>query len=101
PTASLTSTNPTSTSTPAPTTLEAPTIPRSPLNTNVAEQLLEVTNANAHYTFTSHGGGLKLVELLHYPESVATRREQNAHTNRVATLNTITPDPTLAILGGA
>src|SRR5262245_24732383 len=38
------------------------------------EQLIEVTNALAHYTFTSHGGGLKEIELLKYPETTTTRR---------------------------
>lgn len=68
---------------------------------SVPEELVEVTNSNAHYTFSSYGGGLKLVELLQYPETVSTRRERNKQTNRVATLNTFTPAPTLAILDGA
>jgi YidC/Oxa1 family membrane protein insertase len=90
----------TSTSAPSPSTLEASTTPRLAISTNEPEEILEVTNANAHYTFTSHGGGLKLIELLRYPESVSTRREQRSHTNRVATLNNFTPDPSLAILDG-
>jgi hypothetical protein len=46
--------------------------------------LLEVANENAHYTFTSHGGGLKLVELMHYPETVrlAARSSPIAATSR-------------------
>jgi YidC/Oxa1 family membrane protein insertase len=89
------------TTTSARLTPEEPAITHRPLlNTNIPEQLLEVTNQNAHYTFTSHGGGLKLIELLNYPESVAARRWHHASTNRVATLNTYTPDPTLALLGG-
>ena len=59
-----------------------------------------MTNSNARYTFTSYGGGLKLVELLHYPETVPTRREKQPQTNNVATLNTFTPAPTLALLDG-
>lgn len=82
-----------------PTTLEAPTAPHLAVNTNTPEQLLEVTNANAHYTFTSRGGGLKLIELLHYPETVSRRRSQQ-QTNRVATLNNFSPAPTLALLDG-
>src|SRR5580704_6363795 len=35
-----------------------------------SEQMIVVTNANARYTFTSYGGGLKLVELTGYPESI-------------------------------
>jgi YidC/Oxa1 family membrane protein insertase len=68
---------------------------------SVPEEFLEVTNSNAHYTFSSYGGGLKLVELLNYPEMVSTRREHKTQTNRVATLNTFTPVPTLAVLDGA
>src|SRR5262245_25389501 len=44
------------------------------VNSNVPEQLIEITNALAHYTFSSYGGGLKLVELPQYPESVSKRR---------------------------
>ena len=68
-------------------------------STNEEEHLLEITNDNARYTFTSHGGGLKQIELVHYPESVSTRAERLS-TNRVATLNSFTPVPTLAVLGG-
>lgn len=64
----------------------------------VPEEFLEVANADAHYTFSSYGGGLKQVELLKYPEMV--RRVRKGQTNRVATLNTFTPAPTLAILDG-
>jgi YidC/Oxa1 family membrane protein insertase len=83
----------------APTTLEEPAAPRFAANTNIPEQLLEVTNADAHYTFTSRGGGLKVIELLHYPETVSRRRSQQ-QTNRVATLNNFSPAPTLALLDG-
>src|SRR2546429_604208 len=58
------------------------------VNTNITEELMVVTNENARYTFTSHGGGLKLVELVKYPETVLSRREAKRQTNRVATLNT-------------
>ena len=83
-----------------PVMLEATSAPKSSLNTSIPEQLLEITNADAHYTFSSYEGGLKLVELLQYPESVSTRRDERSHTNRVATLNNFTPDPTLAVLDG-
>jgi YidC/Oxa1 family membrane protein insertase len=83
-----------------PTIAESPAAPqRTAVNTNVEEKLLEVTTANAHYTFTSYGGGLKLIELLRYPETVATRFEKPV-TNRVAALNMFTPAPTLALLDG-
>src|SRR6266404_61489 len=84
-----------------PPSLEAmPATPTLTANTNVPEDLVEITNENARYTFTSRGGGLKLIELLQYPETVSTRREHQQETNRVATLNAFTPAPTLALLGG-
>src|SRR5262245_19096801 len=83
-----------------PVTPEATSVPKSTLNTSVPEQLRELTNADAHYTFSSYVGGLKLVELLKYPESIATRRDERSHTNRVATLNSYSPNPTLAVLDG-
>src|SRR5947209_14965081 len=74
-------------------------LPTEIATANVPEELREATNENARYTFTSHGGGLKLIELLQYPENVSTRRVKQPQTNRVATLNTFTPAPTLALLG--
>lgn len=65
------------------------------------EELLVVTNDNARYTFTSHGGGLKLVELVHYPETVSCYRKQASTTNKLATLNTAAPVPVLTLLGDA
>src|SRR5439155_12618191 len=64
------------------------------------EELLALTNENARYTFTSYGGGLKLVELLNYPESVSCgRKRAGAATQRVATLNAQAQHPVLALLG--
>jgi YidC/Oxa1 family membrane protein insertase len=84
-----------------PVLAEAPTnAPRVAFNTNVPEDLVVISNENARYTFTSHGGGLKLIELLKYPETVSNRRGRQPETNRVATLNSSTRVPTLAILHG-
>ncbi len=80
---------PSQTRTTARATTPKPTVP---------EELIEVANQDAHYTFSSYGGGLKQVELLKYPEMV--RRQRRGQTNRVATLNTYTPMPTLALLDG-
>src|SRR5438445_5025674 len=89
------------TTTTSPTPAPTPNVEVPLANTNVPEELLVVTNDKARYTFTSHGGGLKLVELLDYPETVATNRAKRTETNRLATLNTPSePAPTLAILGG-
>lgn len=63
------------------------------------EELLVMTNDVARYTFTSHGGGLKLVELLKYPESVSCAGKRGAATNRVATLNAQARQPVLALAG--
>lgn len=73
--------------------------PQLEVNTNVPEQLLVVTNENARYTFTSYGGGLKLVELLHFPETIPSWRNKKAQTGGVASLNAYTPSPTLSVLG--
>jgi len=61
------------------------------------EVTLTVTNEDARYVFTSHGGGIKQIELVHFHEAPANRRK--ADTNRVATLNTKAPVPVMAILG--
>jgi YidC/Oxa1 family membrane protein insertase len=68
--------------------------------TNVPEQELVVTNADARYTFTSYGGGIKLIELVDYPETVPSWHERKTESKRLATLNTQAPTPVLAILGG-
>ena len=63
------------------------------------EELRVVTNDNARYTFTSHGGGLQLVELLRYPESVGCHQKLTSSTNQLASLNTLAPVPVLTLLG--
>ena len=72
-------------------------------DTNIPEQTMVLTNKRARYTFTSRGGGLKLVELLDYPETISARWkiENTALSNGVATLNTRAPVPVLAVLGDA
>jgi YidC/Oxa1 family membrane protein insertase len=65
------------------------------------EELLTIETAEARYTFTSHGGGLKAVELTEFPEAVACGKKQRlANTNRWARLNDKAPLPALAYLGG-
>ncbi|HET7625751.1 MAG TPA: membrane protein insertase YidC [Verrucomicrobiae bacterium] len=88
----------------APAAPVAPVSPISPsaesfiVDTNTAEQLLVVTNAEARYTFTSYGGGLKTIELFKYPETVQRKNTSSAD---LATLNSHAPAPVLAILDGA
>jgi YidC/Oxa1 family membrane protein insertase len=70
-------------------------------NTNLAEQILVLSNAKGRYTFTSRGGGLKLVELLAYPQTVSARwqTKDGARTNGMASLNTLAQVPSFAVLG--
>jgi YidC/Oxa1 family membrane protein insertase len=75
------------------------------LDTNAPEQTVVLTNGRprhdwTRYTFTSRGGGLKLVELLDYPETVSARWTQTkTASDTVASLNTRAAVPVLAVLG--
>jgi YidC/Oxa1 family membrane protein insertase len=90
----------TTVTTPATPTPEAPVpVPVITVDTNTPEEVLEITTPKAHYTFTSHGGGLKTVELLEYLENTATKQGRR-ETNKVATLNRFSPVPTLGLLDG-
>jgi len=63
------------------------------------EETVTLENEDARYIFTSHGGGLKLMELKKYPEAVGCRDKKRSSTNNVATLNTKAPVPAFALLG--
>ncbi|HLX68966.1 MAG TPA: membrane protein insertase YidC [Verrucomicrobiae bacterium] len=82
----------------------AQSMTRPLVNSNVPEQLLVITNDDVRYTFSSYGGGLKLVEFLgpqvFFHETIPSWRNKRTSTG-VASLNTYTPSPTLAILDGA
>jgi YidC/Oxa1 family membrane protein insertase len=91
-----------------PTNAAAPAVPpaelipgqATPLVTaGTPEQTEVIESKSARYTFTSHGGGLKLVELKLYPENVGCSRKP-ADTNRLASLNTHAAVPVMALLGG-
>src|SRR5208282_5043951 len=86
---------------PAVTTTTA--IPAFSHDTNLQEQLLVLTNRQAHYTnyytFTSRGGGLKSVDLLDYPETISPRWKTTVTNTGVATLNSRAPVPVMGILG--
>jgi YidC/Oxa1 family membrane protein insertase len=62
------------------------------------EQLLTFETPEVKYTFTSHGGGLKLAELKSFPKIVGNRKVSD--TNRVVTLNTKAPVAAMTLLGG-
>jgi YidC/Oxa1 family membrane protein insertase len=70
-------------------------------DTNAPEQTLVLTNGRARYTFTSRGGGLKLIELLDYPQTVSARWKDSVSnaTTAVSALNARTTVPALAVLG--
>ena len=62
------------------------------------EQLLTLETADVRYTFTSHGGGLKLAELKRFPKIVGNRKVTDP--SRVVTLNTKAPVAAMTLLGG-
>ena len=72
-------------------------VPRPGAREDEPEQTLRLENADARYTFTSRGGGLKFIELKEYPATVA-RRKKDATTNRLATLNATAPAAILSII---
>jgi len=74
--------------------------PAFSFDTSAPEQTLVLTNGRARYTFTSRGGGLKLVELLDYPETISARwTKTKTASDAVASLNTGAAVPVLAVLG--
>jgi len=79
-----------------------PTVPSVAFDTNAPEQTLVLTNSRARYTFTSRGGGLKLVELLDYPQTISPRwKKTKAASDAVASLNARAPLPVLTVTGDA
>ena len=68
------------------------------ITTNSPEQIEILETSEAIYTFTSHGGGLKRVELKHYLEMVGCDRTSG--TNLFATLNDRARVPILAMQAG-
>jgi YidC/Oxa1 family membrane protein insertase len=75
-------------------------------DTSAPEQVIVLTNGQPHqnwarYTFTSRGGGLKLVELLDFPSTLSIRWKgrSDVPTNAVASLNTQANVPVLAVVG--
>src|SRR5260221_5072377 len=86
---------------PAPANATTPPAPRVAAFATPAgakEEVQVLTNANARYTFTSYGGGLKLVELAKYPETVGCHSKLKV--NKLASLNTAAPQTGLTWSGG-
>ena len=74
-----------------------PTLP-TVFNPNAPEQTLVLTNGRARYTFTSRGGGLKLVELLDFTNMISVHWKGQI-SNSIAALNSQAPVPMLTVLG--
>ena len=92
--------NPAATATGTTAASAPPAAPAYSFDTNAPEQTLVLTNGRARYTFTSRGGGLKLVEMLDYPEMISARwTKTKTASNAVASLNTGAAVPVLAVLG--
>ncbi|MFN0066032.1 MAG: YidC/Oxa1 family insertase periplasmic-domain containing protein [Limisphaerales bacterium] len=62
------------------------------------EQTLTLETDAARYVFTSHGGGLRHVELKGYPDTVACGRNRSAEPEPVR-FNRLAPTPLFAVLG--
>ena len=67
---------------------------------DLPERLVTVTNAHAIYTFTTHGGGLKLVEMLDYRAATDCDSKSGSNATAMATLNNRALLPTLSPAGG-
>ncbi|HTD67366.1 MAG TPA: YidC/Oxa1 family insertase periplasmic-domain containing protein, partial [Candidatus Limnocylindria bacterium] len=83
---------------PAPTVTTTTTSQTIVVATNLAEQLEMLETADAIYSFTSRGGGIKHVQLKHYLETVGCDRTTS--TNQFATLNDHARLPVLAMAAG-
>ncbi|MDA1275298.1 MAG: membrane protein insertase YidC [Verrucomicrobia bacterium] len=69
-----------------------------PFRSSSPEKTVTIENENAVYTFSSHGGGLKSIELKHHPAHVMCDEDQQ--TSELAKLNAPARVPALTILGG-
>ncbi|HRY47209.1 MAG TPA: membrane protein insertase YidC [Candidatus Paceibacterota bacterium] len=69
------------------------TVPSTP------EEIVHLENDWVRYAFSSHGGGLKLIELKKYPETVGRKKKGVSNNQHVATLNTKAPVPVMTLLG--
>ncbi|HEV8541671.1 MAG TPA: hypothetical protein VGR78_04715, partial [Verrucomicrobiae bacterium] len=57
------------------------------------ERTLTLDGLDARYTFTSIGGGIKNIELIHFPANVGCSDKKKANTNEVITLDARAPTP--------
>jgi YidC/Oxa1 family membrane protein insertase len=74
-------------------------VPAAPATTlSAPEQIVTVSNADLIWHFTSRGGGLKDVDLAHYPALIRRGADPASETN-LASLNRNAPLPVLALMG--
>ena len=66
-----------------------------PIASNLPEETIVVSNKLARYTFTSHGGGIKLVEFFNYKQRAGCRDKTGS--NSLASLNSDAPLPIFAL----
>jgi YidC/Oxa1 family membrane protein insertase len=78
-------------------TMATPAVP-AVFDANAPEQTMVLTNGRARYTFTSRGGGLKLIELLDFTNMISVHWKGQIP-NSAASLNTHAPVPVLTVLG--
>jgi YidC/Oxa1 family membrane protein insertase len=82
--------------------ISEPTLPApSWIRPTAPEEFKTLENDVVRCVFTSHGGGLKRVELLRYHDTVGRGKRTPAATNRFATLNRWAPVPALTLFGGS
>ena len=62
-----------------------------------AEELLVLETADVKYTFTTHGGGVKLIELKRFPKIIGNRKADDP--SRVVLLNDRSPVAAMTLLG--
>jgi YidC/Oxa1 family membrane protein insertase len=62
------------------------------------EELVEVVHNDVLYVFTSHGGGIKRIDLLNYPQQTLAGKKDSG-TNGVVSLNTGVAVPVLDLIG--
>ncbi|HSH96249.1 MAG TPA: membrane protein insertase YidC [Roseimicrobium sp.] len=72
----------------------------TPSATAQKEELLSFDSGDVIYTFTTHGGGVKRIELKKYPASVSCSKDMKQTTNGFAVLNDRSPVPMFTLQSG-
>ncbi|MGV3772189.1 MAG: membrane protein insertase YidC [Verrucomicrobiales bacterium] len=76
-----------------------PSTVATPVEPPAQEKTVVLQNEDAAYTFSSIGGGIKLIELKKYPQVVGCKTDAtNSAANAPASLNTSAPIPALTVI---